>query len=177
MKRILIVTILMAWKISTAFSQDTVYVLHPIIGELIDKQERKDYLLFTEFNDSSFYYCFVKYGNGKFYVTARFQKDSVEVEEVDLATLKQYHQNIEKLNQYYILKAKRNSSDRADNTRSYNDSKQVSSEELRKRIITPGTMNQINKEVIRDQRLKDDAERMNLWKRDGGVVPLNIELF
>ena len=154
-------------------SQDGVVVIHPVVGELIDKEEKKAYLLFPEFNDSLFYYCFVKSVNGKYSVTARFQGDSVLVKEIDLSTLKEYRTHVEKLNLYYSERAKGRPADQA-RDKNIPEQERVSQSTLQKRIITPGTKEWLRKENERDARLKQDEEWMRLKKQ--GIDDYTIDI-
>lgn len=66
----------------SCFSQSNIFVLHSVIGDTINKQEKKDYFLFPELNDSIFNYGQIHYKNGKYYLFVFSILDSI-IKEID----------------------------------------------------------------------------------------------
>jgi hypothetical protein len=163
--------------INIVLPQDTIYILHPVIGEQIDIKAKKDYLLFPEIKDSCFNFCFIKQINGKYYVSTYFNNDSVSNEEVALPTLENYHNNIEKLYQYYSSKSKQDSLNNNETINLHKNNNSIKTEMFKKEIVSPTLNPEIRDEVRRDQRLKSDAERMKYYKQGTEIMPGNIEIY
>ena len=82
-------------------SQDSLFVLHPIIGEIIDRNEKIDYLLFPEIKDSIFNYCSIKHEGDKYFVNSHLVSDSINIIQLNISEINQYQKNIDKLYDYY----------------------------------------------------------------------------
>ena len=76
-------------------SQDSLFILHPILGEVIDKNEKKDYLLFPEIADSIFNYGYIQHAGNKYCLNSYLLSDSLLSRIIDTAEIQQYKINVE----------------------------------------------------------------------------------
>lgn len=147
-------------------SQDNLFVLHPIIGEIIDRNEKIDYLLFPEINDSIFSYCQIKQVEDKFFVNSYLSSDSIIIVQLNVSEINQYQKNIDKLYDYY------SSQPEAD---SLNDLKVLILKEGNSFQIIDILIDydKISNEARAEERMREDAERLRLQKQGGessGVI-------
>ena len=152
------------------FSQDTIFILHPSVGAMIDKYEKKDYLLFPEIKDTSFNYSFLKYLKGDYCLFSYFLNDSLSIIKVDSLELTQYQSNISKMDEYFSKRTKLDSLHLIEQTNSDNY-------KLKYDILTPNTIKDIKNEAIRNARLKEDEDRMRQFQQGNELSPMNIYLF
>jgi hypothetical protein len=170
LKRLLLLLLFVCTKV--CFSQDSLYVLHRLVGADINKEEKRKYFLFSDIKDSVFNYCVISHANGKYFLNVHFVNDSVTRSEITLGELNQYRVNIDKLNEYYVNKSKKDSVNKVD---SGNPLYRDNGEQRKPETITlPAVM---KAEAERDARLKEDQQRMNDYRQGSTLEPSNIELF
>ena len=110
--------------------------------------------------------------NEKYYLNTKFTNDSVSRSEVEEGVLLQYRSNIDKLNEYYSNKSKRDSTRRVDSS-----SPLINNYDENKTPQTITLTQEMKDEVERDTRLKEDQERMYNYRQGTTLDPTNIELF
>jgi len=147
-------------------SQDSLFVLHPIVGEIIDRNEKIDYLLFPEINDSIFNYCQIKQVKDKFLANSYLVSDSIITVQLSISEINQYQKNIDKLYDYYSSQPEEDS---------LSDLKVLILKEGNSFQIIDIAIdnNDISNEARAEERLRDDAERLRLQKQGGeasGVI-------
>ena len=166
---ILLITLILAVGIQCK-SQDSLFVLHPIVGEIIDQNEKIDYLLFPEINDSLFSYCQIKQIEDDFLVVSYLISDSIITIQLNISEINQYQKNIDKLYEYYSSQFEEDSL-----------------ENLKVLILKEGNSFQIidisidsdkiSNEVRAERRMREDAERSRLQKQggepDGAIIDLD----
>jgi len=140
----------------SVFSQKQIVVLHPVLGDSIDKVEKVNYLLFPELGDSLFTYGQIHFKNNKFYLHAYSQTGST-LREIDSLEMKQYYLNVEKLMAYYAYK---NNPDTLNDSRSVIlSSMDTSALQQRIKYLSPEMRKKLSKDSRRYQSLKADAEQ------------------
>lgn len=153
-------------------AQDTLFVLHPLVGDTIDKTEKMNYFLFPSIENDDFKYCYLIQSNDHFFVKSYTLNDSIHIQQVDTTEIRQYIVNLDKLHTFYLNKAKNDSLKQSEKidlnfngiSPTYN-SNQLVGEQSKERI---------DKEVRRNNRLQADAERAGRIKQgsdlfDGGA--------
>lgn len=168
MKRLLLMMILILSFVFRGNSQDGLIVLHPIVGDTIDKDEKVNYLLFPEITDSLFIYCQINKVADKYYATSFLVRDSLLTIQLNGTEINLYKENIEKLNAYYSSQPE---SDSINNLRAFilrdgNSFKIVD-------IIIDNE--KISNEARSEERLKEDAERLKLQKQGADPGGLYID--
>lgn len=149
-------------------SQESLFVLHPLVGEVIDRNEKIDYLLFPEINDSLFNYCQIKHVEDSYFVISHLVSDSVITIQLNNSEINQYNKNIDKLFDYY--------SSQPDEDTLIN---------LKALILKEGNSFQIvditidydklSNEARTEDRLRDDADRLRLQKQGSDAGGLYID--
>lgn len=166
MKRfVLLINLILLFGIQCK-SQDSLFVLHPIVGEIIDRNEKIDYLLFPEINDSLFNYCQIKQVEEKFIVNSYFVSDSTVTILLNISDINQYQKNIDKLYDYY---SRQPEVDSLSNLKVLIQ-KEGNSFQIINIVIDN---NNLSNEARAEERLRDDAERLRLQKQGGeasGVI-------
>jgi hypothetical protein len=148
---------------ANSFAQDTLFVLHPLVGDTIDKTEKMNYLLFPSIPNDDFKYCYLTRSNEQFFVNSYALNDSISIQPIDTTELRQYRINLDKFLAFYLNKSKNDSLKQAEKldlksnrlNPAFNN-KSLVGEQSRERII---------QEVDRDNRMKTDLERANLTKQ------------
>ena len=170
MKKVIIFLLLFVVKSGITFSQDTIFILHPSVGAIIDKYEKMNYLLFPEIKDTSFQYCYLKPLKGNFGLFSYFHNDSLSITRIDSLDLSHYQTNISKLNEYFSNKSK------SDSLR-LNDQLNIKDYKLNYDILNPKLIKDIKNESLRNARLKDDEERKERIQKGTDIQPVEIYLF
>lgn len=148
---------------ANCYAQDTLFVLHPLVGDTIDKAEKMNYFLFPSLKNDDFKCCYIIRSNDHFFVNSYTWNDSLSIRQIDTTEIRQYIVNIDKFHAFYLNRAKNDSLRKnkkfdlnfKDPVSSYNN-EQLVGEQSRERII---------KEVNRDNRMKSDVERANQTKQ------------
>lgn len=161
----LLVWIVFGWY---GYSQNSPIVLHPLVGDTIDKNEKIKYLLFPEINASDFKYGTIsRTGNG--YVLRYFDEKNNELSQsLDSSSFRQYRINLEKLNDYYSNQEKGDTLKVRE--KSILEQRSDRSHELKSKFVDDKTKDDISKEAIRNARLKDDAERRKQFENGNDLT-------
>jgi hypothetical protein len=165
------ILLILLFTMNICYGQKVLYILHPVVGDTIDKTEKKKYYLFEEIKDPSFLYCTIHKDNKKYFLEVDYSDDSVSTWEISEESLKKYHDNIDKLIEYYYIQSKKDLS----HERVYHPT--VDSISLNKNYVAPNLTELQMNEIERDQRLKSDAERMNLYKQGLETSPGYIQIY
>jgi hypothetical protein len=144
-------------------AQHTLFALHPLVGDTIDKTEKMNYFLFPSIKNDNFKYCYIIQSNDHFFVNSYTLSDSINIRQIDTTEIRQYIVNIDKFHAFYLNRAKNDSLKKnkkldlnfKDPISNYNNG-QLVGEQSRERIM---------KEVNRDNRMKSDVERANQTKQ------------
>jgi hypothetical protein len=170
LKRLLLLLLILFSKL--CYPQDTLYVLHSSVGSAISKEEKKKYFLFSDVKDSLFSYAFISHVKEKYYLNVQFGNDSVSRREVAYDVLMQYRANIDKLNEFYANKAKRDSTGKVDSGNPlYRDNDEHSKPE------TITLSKEMQDEARQNIRLREDEERMKSYRQGTNLDPSNITIF
>ena len=152
----------------TAFSQEKLVVLDPLIGDTIDKNEKVNFLLFPDLNDPDFLYGYITQSSDHYYFNSFTNDDSLTVWPIDAEELQECQRNIDKLSEYYLNKAKQDSLKNAQKLTL--DGKGVGNVQVRATLIGDDDQERILDEVRKNTRLKDDAERMEIVKQGNDIM-------
>ena len=144
-------------------AQDNLFVLHPLVGDTIDKAEKINYFLFPSIKNDDFKYCYIIRSNDQFFLNSYTLSDSVSIRQIDTTEIKQYIVNLDKFLAFYLNRAKKDSLKLAKKidlnfnpgNSTYNNDQPVG-EQDRVRII---------KEVDVVNRMQTDLERANRTKQ------------
>jgi len=158
-KRIILLFFILL-KLGYSYSQDSILVLHPVIGEIIDNFEKKKYLLFDEIEDADFNYALIKFSSNRYYLNL-FRPDTNEpsVIQIDTSQIHQYYINVTKLNEYFFNLQNSDSIDISDIETKMKEMKYYKKEI---NILDESLMDKIIEENIINERIKDDAETKEL---------------
>lgn len=169
MKKWIILIFLLLQNLLHCIAQDSIYILHPILGGYIDSTEKKDYFLFPEIVDTSFNYGFInKFGNNFFLNVFLFNKDSLYVKQIDTAELFQYRINIEKIQNYYLKLSLKDSLNNSDIKGTLRGIRSNSLNINNNNTINKATINKINNDIIIIQQVNYDMETAKLRKQGSG---------
>ena len=158
--RITLFGILFLFISHLSFSQDSIFVLHPFVGDTIDKFEKTKFLLFHEISDSSFCYGQIHYSDKKYLLYAYSEYNATpKIDEIDSLTIKEYNVNIQKLLDYYTALIKTDTIHKPFNANMQNG--------LNVKLnFSPGLGKKLTNEMIRYQFLKWQAEQKGLQGRE-----------
>lgn len=142
-------------------SQDSIYILHPVIGEIIDRNEKTDYELFPEISNTRFEYSYIKKADGNFWLKSHVFSDSLVIRQLDTTEIHQLERNI--ANKIACDPGLLNTKTGPGDLRSV-VVKPVEPDPANNPVIYPETIERINSEAISNARLRDDAELQKLWR-------------
>lgn len=159
MKRltVLLIGIILSFQ---CFSQDHLFVLHPLVGDTITRSEKLNYLLFRDINDSDFKYCTITHSTDGYFVHTHTINDSVAIKQVDSTEIRETIVKLDKVIDYYSAQAKQDSLKK--NEKLSLDFKDKDSNFNLDNIIGEDAKDRIFKEVRSENRMKGDAERLEL---------------
>ena len=112
MKQSIVLLIAIALNIS-CFAQNDLFILHPLVGDTIDKNEKLNYFLFPKISNENFKYCFITHSDNQFFVNSHYVNDSVSIQLVDTIELRQYIVNFNKFVAYNLNKGEQDSLNKA----------------------------------------------------------------
>ncbi|MBN1185414.1 MAG: hypothetical protein JXB49_24225 [Bacteroidales bacterium] len=110
MKRIFLLSVaLLLMIVSSTHGQNALFVLHPTVGDTIDRNEKNNYLLFSDFDFGQANEFIILKSNVGFELQA-FENNTV-VKTIPLSgqQVEQYATNIEKINRYWELQVAQDS--------------------------------------------------------------------
>ena len=164
MKRVILVIIGFLFYL-IGHTQEQVFVLHHLVGDTIEKNEKLKYILFPEIDIADFEYCYLITSNGEYFIKTYTQTESVIIQKTDTAAINQNIRNLNKLEAYFAQK------DSCDSQLSTTQNLQINAPmTVTAPLIGNETKVKIKKEVRRDSRLKNDAERQKNKKMGTGPI-------
>lgn len=147
-------------------AQIAIYPLHPSIGDTLSQIEKLDYSLFPDIPNQTYDFGFITFEENN-YVLNVLQKDKDSTKIIlTQSMVVEAQQNIEKVNQYYRLKA------------TLDSTKRSSGPTLEKKapILFNESMNdEMRKQARMDWRMKQDAIRMKEFEQGLRPNELRIE--
>jgi len=159
----------------SCISQDSLFVLHPVVGHFIDRSEKTYYLLFPEISSAKFDSGYIKPSGDQYCLVAHLLPDSILVIQLDTADIQIYKTNIDKLYAYYSGLLKIDSLSESEKVMKIIEMKNGGSYQMNNNLLNSGIIEMIENEVRIDARLRDDAEIRRLWKQGSNID--NGELF
>ena len=171
MKQLIILLIAITFNIN-CYAQRDHFILHPLLGDTIDKSEKLNYFLFPKIENEEFKFCFITHSDNQFFVNTHYINDSVSIQPVDTIELRQYIVHLDKFLAYNMNKEKKDS---LNNAKVQNhDFKDLNGPYKNDQLVGKQALKRIDNEVERDNRMKFDAENANLTKnglnRMGGTT-------
>jgi hypothetical protein len=163
MRKLIILLFFIFLKQVYSFSQDSILILHPIIGEIIDNIEKRKYLLFTEIEDTAYSYAYIKYSDNKYYLNVTKTGTNAQyVKQLDSSEIHQYYINITKLNEYFSSFPNKDSIEVSEIEKKIREMDNINKEI---KVIDKSLMDQINEQIIINDRIKYDAETIKLSEK------------
>jgi len=159
MKRLTVILIVIVISFQ-CYAQDRLFVLHSLVGDTINRNEKLNYLLFSEINDSDFKYCTITHSNDGYFVHTTTINDSVAIKQVDLTEIREIVVKLDKVMEYYSAQAKQDSLKSANKLTL--DFKDKNPNFKMDNIVGEDAKDRIFKEVRSENRIKGDAERLEL---------------
>lgn len=146
--------------------QDSLYILNPVIGEIIDRNEKTVYDLFPEIPNSKFEYSYVQKTGGTFWLKSHLYPDSVAIRQLDTSEIHRVERKIA-----LVLDSNPNLKMPGAKPGELKSIviKPAETEQTNSKIMYPATLESITNEIIVDERLKDDAEMFRLWKQGSNI--------
>lgn len=147
-------------------AQKDIYPLHPSIGDTLSLVEKLDYSLFPNISNQSYNFGYITFESDNYVLNVHQKEKKSEKIILTQAMVVEAQQNIEKVNQYYRLKA------------TLDSSRQQSDVKLEKKapILFNENMNEeMRKKARMDWRLKEDARRMQEFEQGLRPNELRIE--
>lgn len=145
------------------YSQDSLFVLHPLVGDTIDKNEKTNYMLFQEISDSVFKYGYITHSKDGYFINYCILDNSMSISKLDTSLIIQYRTNLDKLSEYYSNQAQKDSIKNA--KKMVLDLNPLYSTFKNDKIIAPETRDKIENELRQNNRLNGDAERAKYVKQ------------
>lgn len=144
-------------------AQESLFVLHPLVGDTIDKTEKMNYLLFPLIENVDFKYCYIIQSNDHYFLNSYTLSDSVSIRSIDTTEIKQYIVNLDKFSAYFSNQEKNDSLKKAEKLDlNFNG---IQSRYNNAQLVGDQSKDRILKEMERDKRMKSDAERAKLIKQ------------
>ena len=156
MKKLTILLIVIALNVQS-YGQDPLFVLHPLVGDTIDRNEKLNYLLFPQITDSDFKYCTLTHSEKGYFVNTTKIDCSSTVNQADSTEINQTRARLDKVVAYY-LNQEQNDSIKNAHKEKLELLGQPSNFKM-DNIVGEDTKERIFKEVRSENRMKDDAER------------------
>jgi hypothetical protein len=151
------------------FSQDSLYILHPVVGAIIDRKEKTEYVLFREVADTTFNYGYIRYADNKYYLNLFLIADSFTKREIDTSEIREYLTNIEKLAIYYRILQEEDSTRNTEKKIIMVESETGQPYQIKNKILDSYILEKISDDTRREGRLQDDAETQKLWKQGSNM--------
>jgi hypothetical protein len=160
-------TVSIFWIFSTtllSFSQDTVYILHPVIGDIIDRHEKTDFNLFPEISTTRYEYSYIKHEGGTFRLIAHLFPDSLVTKQLDTSDIRQMEKDIES-----IMVTRQPIQEKPVQDPGSVVIKKDGNEQINNNIVNRDTQEKISDETLSNRRLQEDAERRKLAKQGSNI--------
>jgi hypothetical protein len=130
------------------------------VGDTIDRKEKLSYLLFVNINESDFKYCTITHSTDGYFAHTRTIDDSVAIKQVDSTEIREAIVKLDKVMEYYSAQEKQDSIKKAKKLSL--DFKEKDSNFKIDNIVGEDAKDRIFKEVRSENRMKGDAERLEL---------------
>lgn len=147
----------------------SLYPLHPVIGDTLEVIEKKDYSLFPKVSNKALGYCLIYPDSNQLKLKAVYAGDSISTFDLDHSEIVEAQQIIEKINEYYRSKDK--------TTDDYSRSVVMKKESSDKAspLLQQGEM---NKKAQKDARmqLRIEADRQRIKDHERGLRPNNLHI-
>jgi hypothetical protein len=166
MKKLAVVISIMLFSGMVCLPQDSIYILHPAIGEIIDRYEKTGFNLFPEIATSKFEYSYIQQTGETFWLNSHVYPDSLIIQQLDTAEIHQLTREIE------IMAAENPGLIKVHTGKeSYRSVvvKPPETDQSSHKILYPETIERIGSETISNERLKDDAENQRLWRQGSNM--------
>lgn len=152
----------------TAIAQ-SLYPLHPVIGDTLEVIEKRDYSLFPKVSNKALNYCLIYPDSNQLKLKAVYDGDSTATFDLEHSEIVEAQQIIEKVNEYY--RSKENTTD--DYSRSVVMKKKSST--ATSPLLQQGEM---NKKAQKDARmqLRIEADRQRIKDHERGLRPNNLHI-
>lgn len=138
-------------------SQESIYRLHPLVGDTIDKNEKFNYLLFKNIKDADFKYGILTRTNDTCFLKICSPDNTVSTLAIDSTELEQYITKLDMVQEYNANQGKKDSLQN-----NLNPEEEASKyKELNSSLIDKHSREKIIKEVRAKNRMDEDAERYN----------------
>lgn len=141
------------------YSQDKLFVMHPLVGDTIDKTEKLNYFLFPQIVDSVFRYCTITHSGTNYIANVTTMHDAITTHLIDSAEMAQDIVRLNKLMEYHASQGKRDSVKNEEQLKI--DLKAVPSDHLQKPILNSEMKDKIFYDVRTTTRMNEDAERLD----------------
>jgi hypothetical protein len=164
MKKLAVSILLIFITAMLSFTQDTVYILHPIIGDIIDRHEKTDFNLFPEISTSRFEYSYIKLEGNTFRFIAHLFPDSMVTRQLDTSDIHRMEKDIES-----ILISRKTIQEKPVRDPGSVVIIKDANEQINNSIVNEDTQEKISDETITNQRLQEDAERRKLVKQGSSI--------
>lgn len=146
-----------------SYGQDSLFVLHPLVGDTIDRNEKLNYLLFPQITDSDFKYCTLSHSENGYFVNTTKIDSSATVNQIDSTEINQTVARLDKVMDYY-LNQEQNDSIKNAQKKTLDLLGQPSNFKM-DNLLGEDTKERIFQEVRSENRIKDDAERLEYNKQ------------
>lgn len=143
---------------SLSFQAQTI-ILHPVVGDTIDLTEKKAYLLFPQFADSSFQHAWIEKKDGIMNLHSCL-KGEIVTSVIDTLEMAECRMNIEKLSAFYASQGQTDSTTNLSGSIIIKNKTTVS--EKRNYELSPEMMDKIKREARRYAELNHEAQMQGL---------------
>lgn len=137
-------------------AQDSIYRLHPLLGDTIDQNEKFNYLLFKNIKETDFKYGIISHTRDTYFLKVYSPDNTVTTLEIDSTELKQYVAKLDMVQKYYANEGKKDTAHINLNPDKPSDNQ---FKELNKSLMNEKSRDKIMKEVRTANRINEDAER------------------
>lgn len=152
------------------FGQETPhYLLHPSVGNTIERQEKLDCSLFPFLENDDFEMAVIGYEDQAYFILAKYSDiDTMSRKLLDQEQIVNAQRNIEKINAFYRRQAKA----QTEESPSINMMKQQANS---KATLNAPMSEQIKKDIRMNQRLRDDEIRRQEFMNGTRPNQIHIE--
>jgi len=160
----------------SSYSQNNLFVLHPLVGDTISKTEKIKFLLFPEIDNQNFLNGTITHSEEGYFLHYQTSGNKIDTKQISDSEISQYQVNLGKLDEYYSNLGKNDSI--KGKAKSVMEIEGEKDGKINKSLINDETKNRISQEAIRDARMKEDAERFDQIKKGNDISGGGyIELF
>jgi len=172
----LITLLIGLFVVFTSYSQNNLFVLHPLVGDTISQAEKIKFVLFPEINNEDFLSGTLTHSAERYFLHYQTPGNVINTRQISDQDINQYQVNLGKLDEYYSNLSKDDST--KSKVKSVVEIKSEQEGKLNTDLINDETKNKIVKEAIMDVRMKEDAEQLNQIKKGNDITGGGyIELF